>query len=245
MMMDKLDQLSQQIQKANKIVFFCGAGVSTESGIPDFRSSEGIYSQETGMNYSAEEIISHSFFAQFPKAFFDYYYDKLIYPEAKANSSHQFMADLEHKGKDVTIITQNIDGLHQMAGSTNVLELHGTVHENYCVECYTEYDLKDIQQDEQGIPRCPKDGGIVRPNIVLYQEQLDTDILEGAIQAIEDADFMVIAGTSMTVYPAAGLVNYFKGDQLVVINKTPVSVHRPNTLVFQDSLANVFSNLAI
>ncbi|XJS09910.1 NAD-dependent protein deacylase [Aerococcaceae bacterium WGS1372] len=243
--MDKIEQLNQRLQKAKRIVFFCGAGVSTESGIPDFRSSEGIYSKETGLNYSAEEIISHAFFAQHPKEFFEFYFDKLIYPEAKPNSSHQFMADLEKEDKEVTIITQNIDGLHQMAGSSNVLELHGTVHENYCVECHTHYDLTDLQLDTQGIPRCPKDGSIVRPDIVLYQEQLDTQVLEQSVESIEKADLLIIAGTSMTVYPAAGLVNYFKGEQLAVINKTEVRVQRPNTLIFKDSLANVFSKLSL
>lgn len=244
-MMDKIKQLNQQIQAAQKIVFFCGAGVSTESGIPDFRSAEGVYSQETGLSYSAEEIISNSFFSHYPKEFFEFYFEKLVYPQAKDNSSHQFMASLEKKGKDVTIITQNIDGLHQLAGSSKVLELHGTVLDNYCLECLRPYKIDELQKDDQGIPRCPIDDGIVRPNVVLYQEQLDTNVIEEAIEALQEADLLIIAGTSMTVYPAAGLVNYFKGDQIAVINKSEVSVNQAHALVFKDSLANVFSQLSV
>lgn len=243
--MDKIKQLNQQILEAQKIVFFCGAGVSTESGIPDFRSDEGVYSQETGLNYSAEEIISHSFFSQHPKEFFDFYFKKLVYPQAKDNSSHQFMANLEKQGKDVTVITQNIDGLHQLAGSSKVLELHGSVLDNYCVDCFTAYNITELQKDDQGIPRCLKDGGIVRPKVVLYQEQLDTTVIELAIEALQKADLLIIAGTSMTVYPAAGLVNYFKGDQIAVINKSAVSVNHVHALVFKDTLANVFSQLSV
>ena len=243
--MNKIEKLQQQIKDSKRIVFFGGAGVSTESGIPDFRSAGGIFVKEAGYQYSPEEIISHSFFQQHPKVFFDFYFDKLIYPDAKPNSTHQFIADLEKVNKDVTVITQNIDGLHQDAGSTTVYELHGTVRENYCLNCHREFKLEELEKDADGIPRCPDDQGIVRPNIVLYQEGLDQDILKHAIKAIQEADMLIIGGTSLVVYPAAGLVNYFGGKHLVVINKTIIQAGQYGALTFEDSLSNVFNQIKL
>lgn len=243
--MRPIDLLQEQLDQSLNIVFFGGAGVSTESGIPDFRSAEGIFVQETGSAYSPEEIISHDFFMRYPKVFFDFYFDKLIYPEAKPNSVHRFLADLEAAGKHVTIVTQNIDGLHQDAGSSEVYELHGTVRENYCLECNRTYSLEELERGEDGIPRCSYDHGIVRPNIVLYQEGLDQSVLEASIKAIEASDMLIIGGTSLVVYPAAGLVNYFNGDHLVVINKTIIQARQAGALTFEDSLSEVFDQLEI
>lgn len=241
--MEPIKQFQAQLDESQRIVFFSGAGVSTASGIPDFRSSSGIFVQEAGYQFSPEEIISHSFYKTHPQVFFEFYFDKLIYPNASPNLGHQFISDLEKKGKEVTVITQNIDGLHHDAGSTNILELHGTVRNNYCQDCGKEYLLEDLVRDEEGIPRCSVDHGIVRPDIVLYEEGLDQTVLEKSIQAIQQADLLIIAGTSLVVYPAAGLVNYFQGDQLVVINKTPIQVRDNHALIFEDTIENVFSQI--
>lgn len=241
--MSAIKQLSQYIDESEKIVFFGGAGVSTESGIPDFRSAEGIFMQKTGNQYSPEQIISHTFFVNHPQEFYEFYFDKLIYPEARPNTAHLYLADLEKAGKEVTIVTQNIDGLHQDAGSTNILELHGSVRENYCLQCGREYSLDELVRDGEGIPRCQVDGEIVRPNVVLYEEGLDSEILENSIQAISQADMLIIAGTSLAVYPAAGLVNYYQGDKLVVINKSLLPSTR-KALVFEDSLGNVIGQVS-
>lgn len=243
--MRPIDLLQEQLDQSLNIVFFGGAGVSTESGIPDFRSAEGIFVQETGSAYSPEEIISHDFFKGHPKVFFDFYFDKLIYPDAKPNSVHRFLADLEAAGKQVTIVTQNIDGLHQDAGSSEVYELHGTVRENYCLECNRKYSLEELERDADGIPRCSFDNGIVRPNIVLYQEGLDQNTIEASIKAIESCDMLIIGGTSLVVYPAAGLVHYFNGEHLVVINKTIIQARQAGALTFEDSLSAVFDQLEI
>lgn len=242
-MRDKQNLLKQQIADSKKIAFFGGAGVSTASGIPDFRSAEGLYMEHTGKTYSAEEIVSNSFYRSRPKEFFDYYFDKLVYPEATPNKAHQFLAKLEAEGKEVSVITQNIDGLHQMAGSTKVYELHGSVLRNYCEVCGTKYHLLELIKDDQGIPRCPNDGGIVRPAVVLYEEGLDQAVVEGAIKALSEADMLIVAGTSLVVYPAAGLINYFNGDYFVVINKTPLHLRDQNALVFEASLDTVFDGI--
>lgn len=243
--MKDIEKLQQQINESQRIVFFGGAGVSTESGIPDFRSAEGIFVQDTGCQYAPEEIISRSFFEQHPKVFFEFYFDKLIYPNAKPNSTHQFIADLESVGKEVNVITQNIDGLHQDAGSSKVHELHGTVRDNYCLNCHDHFAIEELEKDSDGIPRCPHDSGIVRPNIVLYQEGLDEDVLNSAVKAIQEADMLIIGGTSLVVYPAAGLVNYFSGDNLVVINKTLLQASQQGALTFEDTLSNVFNQLEL
>lgn len=240
--MSAIDRLKQLIHQSQQLVFFGGAGVSTESGIPDFRSAGGIFMQDTGMEYMPEQIISYSFFKQHPKAFYDFHFEHLVYPDAEPNSSHLFIADLEKRGKDVTIVTQNIDGLHQEAGSSKVLEIHGTIKDNYCMECGKDYTIQELERDADGIPRCTHDNGIVRPNVVMYEEALNQDLLFESIKAIQEADTLIIAGTSLVVYPAAGLINYFNGDNLIVINKTPISVPA-NALVFEASLGEIFGQL--
>lgn len=242
-MENKIEQFQKKLTDSKKIVFFGGAGVSTASGIPDFRSATGLFMQATGKNFSAEEIISRSFFERYPEEFFEFYFDKLIYPEAKPNLAHEFLVELERQGKDITIVTQNIDGLHQLAGSQKVLELHGTVLENYCLHCHKHYRLEELTRDDKGIPRCKEDHGIVRPDIVLYEEGLNQQTIQETISAIEEADMLIVAGTSLIVYPAAGLINYFKGEHFVVINKTPIHTYLPNAVVFEDTLNAVFSRM--
>ena len=243
--MNKIETLKNMIYESDRIVFFGGAGVSTASGIPDFRSADGLFMQDSGYQVSAEEIISHSFFEKYPQIFFDYYFDHLVYPDAKPNACHRYLADLEAKGKEVAIVTKNIDGLHQEAGCQKVYELHGNVWDNYCIKCKRHYRTEDLEKDEQGIPRCSFDQAIVRPNVVLYEEALDQKEILGAVRAIEQADLMIVAGTSLRVYPAAGLIDYFNGSYLAVINKTKIQVDRKDTLVFEDSLTKVFKALDI
>lgn len=245
----RLEQSIQQLQKAlkeaNHIAFFSGAGMSTDSGIPDFRSADGIYNEQLNTTYRSEEIISHSFFIQHPAIFFEFYFDKMVYPEAEPNAGHEFLAELEKRGKRVSVVTQNIDGLHQKAGSKEVYELHGSVERNYCMECGTEYDLSELQLDDQGIPRCPKDQGIVRPDVVLYEEGLDQDTIAGAVEAIQAADLLIVAGTSLVVYPAAGLVRYFRGNQIAVINTSPIQVAGEHVIKIQDRINNAFDIIDI
>lgn len=238
----KIEQLKEQLAKSQKIVFFGGAGVSTDSGIPDFRSAGGLFMKETGTEVSPEQMISHTFYKRYPKAFFEYYFENLVFNEAEPNEGHLFLKKLEDKGKDVKIVTQNIDGLHQKAGNQEIFELHGTTLRNYCTECYTYYENESLNLDQDGIPRCEKDGSIVRPDIVLYEEGLDQNVVKQATEAIQEADMLIIAGTSLVVYPAAGLINYFNGDSLVVINKTPIRVP-DHALVFEDSLSNIWEKL--
>ena len=242
--MKQIEALKKALEKSQRIVFFGGAGVSTESGIPDFRSGEGLYVKGRHDEVRPEECISHHFFVEEQAYFFNYYFKNLVYPDAEPNITHRYLHELEEAGKDVTVVTQNIDGLHQKAGSSQVIELHGTTLDYYCITCGQRYTLLDLQLDEQGIPRCEHDQGIVRPDIVLYEEALDPQALDGAIQAIAAADLLIVAGTSLVVYPAAGLVQYFQGEQLVVINKTPLALQAPaGSLTFQDSLGHVFKAL--
>lgn len=242
-MTESIDLLREQLEESRKIVFFGGAGVSTESGIPDFRSSDGLFVQESGRNVSPEEMISHTFYKRYPKSFFDYYFNNLVFEDAEPNAAHLFLKELEDKGKDVSVVTQNIDGLHQKAGSSVVHELHGTTLNNYCETCGTNYETSDLALDTDGIPRCPKDEGIVRPDIVLYEEGLDQLTVQSAVEDIQTADMLIIAGTSLVVYPAAGLIDYFNGDHLVAINKTPLQVPA-RTLVFEDAISNVFKQIS-
>lgn len=241
-MKEKIEELRIQLQNSQNIVFFGGAGVSTESGIPDFRSSEGIYMQDTGSHVSAEEMISHTFYKRHPKEFFEFYFEHLVFANAEPNVAHTFLKDLENSGKNVSVVTQNIDGLHQKAGSSVVYELHGTTLRNYCIRCYSQYKTSELELDEQGIPRCPKDGAIVRPDIVLYEEGLDQSTIQNAVNAIQEADMLIIAGTSLAVYPAAGLIRYFDGNHLVAVNKTPIRVPE-GTLVFENTISKVLSEL--
>ena len=220
-------QLEDLIAKSKRIVFFGGAGVSTESGIPDFRSVDGLYHQKYA--YPPETIISHSFFEQKPEEFYRFYRDKLIVTWAKPNAAHLRLAELEREGKLTAIVTQNIDGLHQAAGSKKVLELHGSILRNYCTRCGRFYPVKYIAE-AQGIPRCSC-GGIVKPDVVLYEEGLNQEVLAGAVKAIQQADLLIVGGTSLVVYPAAGLLRYYQGSELVVINKTPTPADSKASLV--------------
>lgn len=220
-------QLEELIAKSKRIVFFGGAGVSTESGIPDFRSVDGLYNQK--YDYPPETIISHSFFEAYPEEFYRFYRDKLIVRNAKPNAAHLRLAQLEKEGKLTAVITQNIDGLHQAAGSKNVLELHGSTLRNYCTRCHKFYSREFIEESK-GIPRCSC-GGIVKPDVVLYEEGLDDEVVQKSIQDLREADLLIVGGTSLVVYPAAGLLRYYGGRELVVINKTPTPADARATLV--------------
>lgn len=238
--MEKLKRFKEIIEKSNSIVFFGGAGVSTESNIPDFRSTNGIYNQK--YKYSPKEILSHHFFWENTKWFYDFYKEKMIYKEALPNITHKVLAKLEKEGKLKVVITQNIDGLHQDAGSNNVIELHGSVKRNHCVKCKTFYDMDEILNSND-IPRCKNCGGIIKPDVVLYEEALDNETLENAIYHIENCETLIIGGTSLTVYPAAGLVRYFRGKNLIIINKNITEYDKYATLVISDSLGNVFKEI--
>lgn len=237
--MDDLLALQKLIDKAQKIVFFGGAGVSTESGIKDFRSKDGLYNQK--YDYPPEVYLSRSFFNEHPELFFKFYKDKLNCLNAEPNICHKYLVKLENEGKLKAIITQNIDGLHEKAGSKKVLLLHGTIYKNYCMKCHKFYEAKDIFEKE-GIPRCSC-GGIIKPDVVLYEENLDEDVVRKAIEAIKDCDLLIVAGTSLVVYPAASFINYYRGDQLVIINKDVTPYDRKANLVINDKLGNVFSKL--
>ena len=228
--------LKQWIQESSHIVFFGGAGVSTESGIPDFRSQDGLYNQEYA--YPPETIISHSFFMRNPEEFYRFYKNKMIFRNAKPNAAHLALAKLEQEGKLKAVITQNIDGLHQMAGSKNVLELHGSIHRNYCMRCGKAYGLEAVA-DAVGIPRCSC-GGIIKPDVVLYEEGLDQETLQKAVRYIQNAEILIIGGTSLTVYPAAGLIDYYRGKKLVLINKTATPMDERADLVISAPIGEVF-----
>lgn len=231
-------ELKEIISKSNNIVFFGGAGVSTESGIPDFRSVDGLYS--TKYKYPPETMISHSFFMNNTEEFYDFYINKMIFLNALPNNAHKKLAKLEKEGKLKAVITQNIDGLHQQAGSKNVLELHGSVHRNYCMKCGKFHDVNFVV-NSKGVPKC-QCGGIVKPDVVLYEESLDSDTIEKSVRYIEKADVLIVGGTSLVVYPAAGLINYFNGSKLILINKTPTSMDRKADLVIYDSIGKVFED---
>ena len=237
-MENKIEQLTKILKESNNIVFFGGAGVSTESNIPDFRSANGLWNEKLKINFTPEQLVSHTFFIKYPEEFFRFYKDKLIYPEAKPNAAHIALAKLEEMGKLKAVVTQNIDGLHQAAGSKNVFELHGSVLRNYCMKCGAFYDEKFVLASE-GIPTCPKCGGRVKPDVVLYEEGLDNDIITGAVRAISQADTLIIGGTSLVVYPAAGLIDYFRGKNLILINKSSTSADSKATLIINDAIGKV------
>ena len=215
--MDAMEKLQEMVTKSHRIVFFGGAGVSTESGIPDFRSVDGLYNQL--WDYPPETILSHSFFLRDPEVFYQFYREKMIYPDAAPNPAHRSLAAWEEAGKLSCVITQNIDGLHQAAGSKNVLELHGSVHKNACMHCKKAYNLETVMKSS-GVPRCDC-GGIIKPKVVLYEEPLDEVVMSRAAKEISQADMLIIGGTSLAVYPAAGLVRFFSGNYIAVVNKTP------------------------
>ncbi len=235
-------RLKEIIDNSNNIVFFGGAGVSTESNIPDFRSESGLYNAQQKYGRSPEEMLSHTFFVRHMETFYDYYKNNLIYTEAEPNRAHKALAALEAGGKLKAVITQNIDGLHQKAGSKNVFELHGSVLRNYCTKCGQFHDLDYIMDEshcEKGIPKCSKCGGVVKPDVVLYEEALDDACMMGAIRAIQEADTLIIGGTSLVVYPAAGLIRYFSGNNLVLINKQATPYDSQADLVIHDSIGKV------
>lgn len=236
------EELTEILRNSDNIVFFGGAGVSTESNIPDFRSEQGLYNAQQSYGMSPEQIISHSFFMRDTDTFFDYYKNNMVYPDAQPNDAHKALAKLEEMGKLKAVVTQNIDGLHQKAGSKVVYELHGSVLRNNCMDCGTYYDLDYVMDKENckgWIPKCEKCGGIVKPDVVLYEESLDDAQISGAVDAIRKADVLIIGGTSLVVYPAAGFVNYFRGSKLVLINKSSTSYDGRADLVIHDPIGKV------
>lgn len=239
--MDQYQILKSMINHSRNIVFFTGAGISVPSGIPDFRSADGLYNQKDQLNYSPEEIISHSFYMNNKKEFYRFYKDKMLYPHAKANIAHKYIAELE-KDKNVTVVTQNIDGLHQQAGSTKVYELHGSVKRNYCEKCHKFFDEEYII-NQKDVPHCDKCGGDIKPDVVLYEEALDEEVINNAINAIIKADTLVVIGTSLVVYPAAGFLRYFKGNTLIVINKSKTSYDNSCDLVINEDITKVIEKL--
>lgn len=241
-MNEKIRQLQTIIDEASHIVFFTGAGVSTGSGIPDFRSQDGLYNQK--YDVPPEEVISHHYFVQNPEGFYRFYKDRMIYPDAKPNSVHRFIAECEKKHKSLGVVTQNIDGLHQLAGSKNVYELHGSVLRNYCEDCCAFYPVETIIESD-GIPHCPKCGGIIKPDVVLYEEGLSDAVVNGAVAAIQSADVLIVLGTSLVVYPAAGLLRFFGGKHLVLINRDATPYDKAADLVINDTFENVFPYLHV
>lgn len=235
----KIEQLKNWIFESNRIVFFGGAGVSTESGIPDFRSPDGIY--QSVKKYPPEVMLSHSFFLEHTKEFFEYYKSKMIHLGIQPNITHKKLAQLETEGKLLGIITQNIDGLHQKAGSKKVIELHGSIYRNYCMRCNRFYELEDILQ-KKDVPYCSC-SGLIKPEVVLYEEPLNDQAIHEAIDLIRQAELLIIGGTSLSVYPAAGLIRYYKGDQLVMINKETTSYDREINLLIKASLGEIFKQL--
>ncbi|WP_407396451.1 NAD-dependent protein deacylase [Treponema sp.] len=244
-MEDKIKELQRLVDEASRIVFFGGAGVSTESGIPDFRSVDGLYNQK--WDYPPETIISASFFAAKTKEFYRFYREKLLLNGIKPNAAHLKLAELEKAGKLLGIVTQNIDGLHQAAGNKKVWELHGSVLRNYCTRCGEFYDDSYLRENpgEDGIPRCSSCNGIIKPDVVLYEEPLNERTVEGAFDAISNADLLIIGGTSLTVYPAAGMVRYFKGNNIVLINRDPTQSDEIADLVIHDSIGKVLSQIKV
>ena len=235
---DKINQLKELIAESNNIVFLGGAGVSTESGIPDFRSGAGIYNTESGTKYRPIDIIAHDFFMEHPEDFFDFYKRKLIYPDARPNKAHKALVRLERQGKLKAIITQNIDNLHQEAGSKCVIELHGSVFRNYCMDCGKKFNIEYIAAQE-GVPHCDRCGGIVRPDIVLYEENLEHENVDNAIKAVKKCDLMIIAGTSLTVYPAATFAQFLKHNRIVIINKSSTYMDLKAMLTIHDNVGDV------
>ena len=238
-MKNNIPKLINYIKNSNRIVFFGGAGVSTESGIPDFRSVDGLYNQQ--YDYPPETIMSHTFFMRKPEEFFRFYRNKMLFPDAQPNAAHKKLAQWEMQGKLTGVVTQNIDGLHQKAGSEKVYELHGSVLRNHCMKCRRFYDL-DYVLHTTGIPRC-ECGGIIKPDVVLYEEALDDDVVARACMAIEQADMLIIGGTSLNVYPAAGLVNLYKGDRLVLVNLSSTPQDSRADLVLHERIGQVFADL--
>ena len=238
---NEIEKLQKIIDESRNIVFFGGAGVSTESGIPDFRSQDGLYNQK--YDYPPETILSHTFFMRKPEEFFKFYRDKMLCDTAKPNAAHLKLAEMEQTGKLKAVITQNIDNLHQMAGSKKVLELHGSVYRNHCVKCRKFYDFKYMKESE-GVPRCSC-GGMIKPDVVLYEEGLDDYTIQESVRVISEAEVLIIGGTSLAVYPAAGLIDYFRGNHLVVINKAPTPRDKYADLLIKQPIGQVFSQIRV
>lgn len=238
-----LEKLKDIIDNSNNIVFFGGAGVSTESNIPDFRSNKGLYKTKNNYSYPPEVMLSHSFFEEHTKEFYEFYKEKLVFKDAKPNLAHLALAKLEQQGKLKAIITQNIDGLHQKAGSKNVLELHGSVYRNYCVDCGKSYDLEYVLNNKESIPKCSVCGGLVKPDVVLYEEALNMNTVYDSIKYVQNADVFIVGGTSLVVYPAASLVNYYNGKKLILINKGVTSYDEQADLVIHDSIGSTLGKI--
>lgn len=239
--MDNIEKFCDIVRYSNNIVFFGGAGISTESGIPDFRSVDGLYNQN--YDYPPEEILSNTFFRKNTKEFYRFYRHKMLALSAKPNAAHLKLAELEKCRKLKAVVTQNIDGLHQAAGSKKVYELHGSVHRNYCMCCHKFYDVETIALSN-GVPKC-ECGGIIKPDVVLYEESLDDEVIGGAVKAISEADVLIIGGTSLNVYPASGLIRYFRGSSLIIINMSPTPMDSHADLLIQEKLGEVFSKIEI
>ena len=237
---DKIKRLKEIVDGTDNLVFFGGAGVSTESGIPDFRSVDGLYNMK--YKYPPEQIVSHSFFVHRTEEFYEFYKDRMLALDVMPNAAHYKLAELEKQGKCKAVVTQNIDGLHQKAGSKNVLELHGSVLRNYCTKCHKFFDAHYIK-DSQGIPYCDECGGFIKPDVVLYEEGLDNDTVTRAVQAIRNADVLIIGGTSLVVYPAAGMIDYFRGSHLILINRSSTPRDSQADLIINDSIGEVLSQI--
>ncbi|MDR1768407.1 MAG: NAD-dependent protein deacylase [Propionibacteriaceae bacterium] len=237
------ETLREIVDGSRRIVFFGGAGVSTESGIPDFRSADGVYNQQLGATLSPEQMTSHSFLVEHPEDFFEFYKRHLVHPQARPNKAHLALAALERAGKLSAVVTQNIDGLHQMAGSQRVLELHGSVHRNHCVQCHKSFGL-DYVLGAVGVPECDECGGVVRPDVVLFEEMLDGRVMEEAVEEIAAADTLIVGGTSLVVYPAAGLAQAFRGENLVVINMGETGMDRRATLTIRQPIGEALAPFA-
>lgn len=240
---DSIKTLKQYINESDNIVFFGGAGVSTESNIPDFRSSDGLFSINLNRHFTPEQLVSHTFYTRYPDDFFKFYKDNMLYPNAKPNKAHLALAELECRGKLKAVITQNIDGLHQKAGSKVVYELHGTVNSNTCERCGAKYNLDEFLALPGLVPHCSSCGGDVKPDVVLYEESLNEKTIVNSINAISKADLLIVGGTSLVVYPAAGFIDYFKGKHLVLINKSKTSMDSKADLVINDSIGKVLSEV--
>ncbi|MBS7305723.1 MAG: NAD-dependent protein deacylase [Lachnospiraceae bacterium] len=240
--MSEIETLQKWIDESSRIVFFGGAGVSTESGVPDFRSVDGLYNQK--YDYPPEEILSHTFYRRKPEEFYRFYRDKMIYTDALPNKAHLKLAELEEKGKLTAVVTQNIDGLHQAAGSKKVYELHGSVLRNYCENCGKFFDINYIIESD-GVPKCDKCNGPIKPDVVLHEEGLDSNTMNGALNAISNADMLIIGGTSLNVYPAAGLIDYYRGNRLVLINMSKTPMDYKADLVIYDKIGKVLSQIEV
>ena len=240
--MSEIETLQKWIDESSRIVFFGGAGVSTESGVPDFRSVDGLYNQK--YDYPPEEILSHTFYRRKPEEFYRFYRDKMLYTDALPNKAHLKLAELEEKGKLTAVVTQNIDGLHQAAGSKKVYELHGSVLRNYCENCGKFFDINYIIESD-GVPKCDKCNGPIKPDVVLYEEGLDSNTMNGALNAISNADMLIIGGTSLNVYPAAGLIDYYRGNRLVLINMSKTPMDYKADLVIYDKIGKVLSQIVV